>query len=147
MNDDNDILGEIFEGKVEILNTERGQSFGLDEMTYFRLAKTCMNANAMGIEPSTIAKLPGEGERGCRVWLFGKRHLFELVVRVRKSETVIHVSCQPLSEKLHCIIPLYEGCDCDAHWSHALRSMAAVEDIAYYDQYWAAEQQSRQEED
>jgi hypothetical protein len=105
-----------------------------------------MNAGAMGIEPSVIAKLPGKGERGVRVTLYGPKHLFELAVRVRASEVVMHITCQPLSEKLHCIIPLYEGCDCDAHWSRALRAMAAVEDIGFYDSFWAEEQQQREED-
>jgi hypothetical protein len=36
MNDDYyDIVGELFEGRVEIERTERGASFGMDEMTYF----------------------------------------------------------------------------------------------------------------
>jgi hypothetical protein len=35
-----------------------------------------MNAGAMGIEPATIAKL-GKGERGCKVTLFGKQHMFD----------------------------------------------------------------------
>jgi hypothetical protein len=41
-----------------------------------------MNAGAMGIEPSVIAKLQGAGERGCKVMLCGPKHIFELVVRM-----------------------------------------------------------------
>jgi hypothetical protein len=111
---------ELFEGRIEITRTGRGASFGLDEESYFRLASCAMTAAGMGIEPAMICCLPG-GERGCRLTLFGKTHSFDLVVRVFRSGAMIAVSAQPLDDRLHCIVSLYEGQDCDAHWSRASR--------------------------
>jgi hypothetical protein len=130
---------ELFEGKLEITRTENGASFGLDESIYFRMARCAMDAAGMGVEPSVICKLPGD-ERGCRLLLYGRSHAFTLSVRVFRSSTTLAVTCQPL-DGLHCQIPLYEGQDCDSHWSRALRAMCAVESIAFYDSHWAAEQQ------
>jgi hypothetical protein len=93
----------------------------------------------VGIEPCTICKLPNN-QRGCKLVLFGKTHAFILIVRVLRSYATIAVFAEPL-DGLHCLIPLYEGQDCDVHWSRALRWMCAVESIGYYDQFWAEEQQ------
>jgi hypothetical protein len=41
---------------------------------------------------------------------------------------------------MKCTIPLYEGQDCDAHWSRALRCMCEVERIGFFDSHWAQEQ-------
>jgi hypothetical protein len=66
--------------------------------------------------------------------------MFALCVRVSRSDTTIALVAEPLDGPLHCRIPLFEGQDDDLHWSRALRSMCAVESIAFYDQHWAAEQ-------
>ena len=52
-----------------------GRSYGLDPMTYWRLASACMSAKKYGdIQPCEIIKL---GDRsGCMVTLFGKAFLF-----------------------------------------------------------------------
>jgi len=129
---------ELFEGKLEITRTENGASFGLDEESYFRMARCAMDAAGMGIEPSVICRLPDD-ERGCKLVLFGRTHMFALRVRVSRSDTTIALVAEPL-DGLHCQIPLFEGQDCDVHWSRALRAMCAVESIAFYDQHWALEQ-------
>jgi hypothetical protein len=85
-----------------------------------------------------ICCLPGD-ERGCKLILFGKTHQFSVVVRVFRSGATIAVFAEPL-DGLHCWIPLYEGQDCDSHWSRALRAMCAVEQIGYFDSHWSAEQ-------
>ena len=135
---------ELFEGKIEISSLERGASFGLDEMTYFRMASCAMKASGMGIEPSMICGLPN-GERGCRLVLFGHTHAFSVRVRVLRSCTTLAVFAQPLDGPLHCLIPLYEGQDCDAHWSRALRAMCAVKGIGFFDSHWAQEQAEQQQ--
>jgi hypothetical protein len=137
INDDFD--SELFEGKIEITRAENGGSFGLDEESYFRLARCAMDASGMGIEPSVICRLPND-ERGCKLVLFGRTHQFTLYVRVFRSGATIALVAEPLDGPLHCRIPLYEGQDNDVHWSRALRAMCAVESIAYYDSHWAAEQ-------
>ena len=124
---DDDDSSELFEGQVEISSLERGATFGLDEETCFRMASCAITAGGVGIEPCTICKLPNDA-RGCKLVLFGKTHAFILVVRVLRSYATIAVFAEPL-DGLHCLIPLYEGQDCDAHWSRALRSMCAVEQI------------------
>ena len=48
--DDDD--SELFEGKIEISSLERGATFGLDEETYFRMARCAMTAAGMRIEPA-----------------------------------------------------------------------------------------------
>ena len=131
MNDDDD--SQLFEGRLEITRTENGSSFGLDELSYYRLARCAMDAAAMGIEPAMICCLPA-GERGCKLVLFGRTHAFSLRVRVFRSGAMIAVFAEPL-DGLHCQIPLYEGQDYDAHWSRALRSMCAVEQIGYFDSH------------
>jgi hypothetical protein len=142
MHDDSE--EQLFEGQIEISNLERGGSLGIDEETYFRMAQMAMTASGLGIEPAVICKLP-DGQCGCKLILFGRTHAFSVVVRVLRSSTTLGVSCEPL-DGLHCTIPLYEDEDNDANWSRALRSMCAVEGIAYYDQHWAAEQQGEQGE-
>jgi hypothetical protein len=137
MIDDDD--SELFQGQIEISALQRGASFGLDEESYFRLANFALTAGGMGIDPAVICTLP-DNERGCPLTLFGKTHSFDLVVRVLRSTVTIAVFAEPL-DGLRCVIPLYEGQDCDAHWSRALRSMLAVEGTHYVDQYWAEEQQ------
>jgi hypothetical protein len=114
MHDDDD--SELFEGKVEISSLERGSSFGLDESTYYRMAQMSMTAAGMRIEPAMICCLPGS-ERGCKLVLFGKTHAFSVRVRVSRSGAMIDVSAEPLDGPLHCIVSLYSGSDCDAHWS------------------------------
>ena len=137
MHDDN-LEEEIFDGHLEISALERGATFGLDETTYYRMASCAMTAAGMRIEPAMIRTLP-DGERGCKLILFGKTHAFSVVVRVSRSCTMITVFAEPL-DGLRCQIPLYEGQDCDVHWSRALRSMCEVERIGFFDQHWAAEQ-------
>ena len=144
MIDDDFDSQEIFDGAIELQRHERGESFGLDPMCYFRMARMSNDANSMGIHPSMICKLPG-GERGCRLTLFGKTHSFDLIVRVFRSWTTLALFAEPL-DGLRCEIPLYEGQDCDAHWSCALRSMLATEGTHYADQHWAQEQQGGEDE-
>ena len=143
MHDDDD--SELFDGRVEISSLERGASFGLDEESYFRMASCAMSAAGMHIEPAMICRLP-EGERGCKLVLFGRTHQFSVRVRVFRSCTTIAVFAEPL-DGLHCEIPLYEGQDNDVHWSRALRSMLAVEGTQYVDQHWSAEQSEQGEGD
>ena len=143
MIDDDFDSQELFDGAVELRRHERGASFGLDPMTYFRLARCCNDAGAMGIEPAVICCLLG-GERGCRLVLFGRTHQFTLRVRVCRSCTTIALAAEPL-DRLRCWIPLYEGEDNDCHWSRALRSMLAVEGTHYVDQFWAEEQQQSED--
>ena len=81
MHDDDD--SELFDGRVEISSLERGASFGLDEESYFRMASCAMSAAGMHIEPAMICRLP-EGERGCKLVLFGRTHQFSVRVRVQK---------------------------------------------------------------
>lgn len=137
MNDDDD--SELFEGAIEVSSLERGSTFGLSEETYFRLATFAITASGLRIEPAVICTLPS-GERGCKLVLFGKTHAFNVRVRVFRSSTMIDVFAEPL-DGLRCEIPLYSGEDLDCHWSRALRSMCAVEQIGYFDSHSAAEQQ------
>ena len=136
MHDDDD--SELFEGQVEISSLERGSTFGLSEETYFRLASCAITASGLRIEPSVICTLPS-GERGCKLVLFGRTHAFSVRVRVFRSSTMIDVFAKPL-DGLRCEISLCSGEDCDVHWSRALRSLCAVEQIGYFDSHWAAEQ-------
>ena len=57
MIDDDFDSQEIFDGGVELQRHERGASFGLSPMTYFRLARCCNNAGGMGIEPAGICRI------------------------------------------------------------------------------------------
>ena len=139
MHDDDHDGSELFEGQIEISSLERGATFGIDEETYFRMASCAITAGGVGIEPCTICKLPDD-QRGCELVLFGeKRTLSFWLCASCASRAPIAVFAEPL-DGLTCWIPLYEGQDCDVHWSRALRSMCAVESIGYYDQFWAAEQ-------
>ena len=138
-NDDH--LEELFEGQIEVTSLERGASFALDEEAYFRLASFAMTAAGVGIQPCTICRLTG-GERGCKLTMFARSHQFDVVVRALRCGVTICVTAWPLdSSSLHCLVPVYAGWDCDAHWSRALRAMCEVESIGWFDQHWAAEQQ------
>jgi hypothetical protein len=139
MHDDN-LEGELFEGQVEISSLERGATFSLDEQSYFRLASFAMTAAGVGIQPSLICKLPGV-ERGCRLILFGSKYQFDVVVRaLRLSRALIDVRAQPLDGSLHDVVALFSGADSDVDWSRALRHMCELEQIGFFDQFWAAEQ-------
>jgi hypothetical protein len=143
MHDDDD--SGLFEGRVEITRTENGASFGLSPETYFRLASCAITAAGMKIEPALICRLP-DGERGCKLVLFGRRHQFSVRVRVFRSCTTIAIFAQPL-DGLRCVVPVYEGQDNDLHWSRGLRAMLEFESIAYYDSFWAQEQAEQQQGD
>jgi len=137
MSNEND---ELFEGKVELLRSERGDSFGILHSTYFRMANMSMDASSMGIEPTTIRKLAGFNERGCRLDLYGPTHGFSVTVRARYGGTNIIVTAQPLDAPAD-VISLYEAEDSDRTWSKVLRLICAVEKINYVDRFWAEEQQ------
>ena len=127
---------ELFDGKLEITRHERGESFGIDPMTYFRLACCCNDLNAMGVEPCVICRLPGCGERGCKVVLFGRKHAYNLSVRVLRSCVTITVAAENL-DHLCVRIPLFEtDCDDDRGWSSVLRSITAAEGVGYVDRFW-----------
>ena len=141
MIDDDFDSQELFDGAIELQRHERGLSFGLDPMTYFRLARCCNDAASMGIEPAVICRLPFFGERGCKVVLFGSRYQFTLCVRAFGSCTMISIVAEPLDGRpLHCRIPVFENADSDRSWSRALRAMLEFEGVAYYDSYWSEEQ-------
>jgi hypothetical protein len=136
MIDDNDFDFEIFDGAIELQRHERGESFSLDPMTYFRLARCCNDASAMHIEPCVICRLPGS-ERGCKVVLYGRKHAYNLSVRVFRSCTTIDVSAEPLDHSCVVRIPLFEtDNDDDRGWSHVLRSMTTAEGVGYVDRFW-----------
>jgi hypothetical protein len=130
-------LGSIFEGREEISHRERGDSFRMARMTYYRMARTANNLSAMGVEPAVLAHLPG-GQPGCLLTLFGQKHMFEITVRVRRNDTAIHTKAHRLGG-LQAIIPLCSDYDNDAGWSRVLRAIAAAEGIGFYDSHWAAE--------
>ena len=76
-------------------------------MTYFRLACCCNDLSAMGVEPCVICRLPGQGERGCKVVLFGRKHAYNLSVRLLRSCVTITVVAENLDHS--CVpIPLFE---------------------------------------
>jgi hypothetical protein len=140
MHDDNN-NEELFDGAIELQRHERGRSFGLDPMTYFRLARCCNEARGVGIEPCVISRLPS-GQCGCRVVLYGSRYAFTLCLRVFRSYTTIAILAEPLdAHSSHCT-PVFEGeDDGDRSWSRALRALLEFENVAYYDSFWAEEQQ------
>ena len=115
----------FFEGKIEISRTENGASFGLSSDTYLRMAQMSMTAAGMKIEPSVICRLPN-GERGCKLVLYGSKHQFTLRVRVLWSCATIAIFAQPL-DGLRCVVPVYEGEDCERSWSRGLRAMLEFE--------------------
>ena len=88
--------------------------------------------------------LPG-GERGCKVVLFGPRYAFTLFVRRFRSCTTISIFAEPLDGPLHCRISVLEDEDSERSWSRGLRAMLEFEGVAYYDSYWAEEQQEQQQ--
>ena len=138
---------EIFDGAIELQQHERGASFGLDPMCYFRMARMSNDAASMGIQPSVICRLPNN-ERGCKLILYGSKYEFTLQVRVYRSCCEISCVASPLDgSPLHCRIPVFEGSDCDADWSRGLRAMLEFENIAYYDWSWAQEQSEQGEGD
>ena len=130
---------ELFEGRIEISNLERGSTFGLDEETYYRMARCAMNAAGMGIEPSVICSLPS-GERGCKldpVWEDASIH----DPGPRPARCTIHRRLRGATRRADLLDSALLGMGLRPHWSRALRSMLAVEGVAYYDSHWAAEQQ------
>ena len=136
---------ELFCGATELQQHERGQSFGLDAMTYFRLARCCNEARGVGVEPCVICRLRGIGERGVKVVLFGRQHAYELCVRVLRSCVTITVVAEPL-DRLHARIALFEtDCDDDRGWSRVLRSMTTAEGVNYVDQFWGEDQTEQQQ--
>jgi hypothetical protein len=139
-NDDFD--SELFDGAIELQQHERGASFGLSPLCYFRMARMANDAAAMGIEPALICRLPND-ERGVKVVLFGSKYQFTLCVRACRSCTTLAIVAEPLDghHPLHCRIPVFEGEDSDRSWSRGLRAMLEFEGVAFYDSYWAEEQQ------
>ena len=134
-------LGSIFEGREEISHRERGDGFGMARMTYFRMARTANNLAAMGVEPAILAHLPA-GQSGCILTLFGRRHMFEIVVRVRRSDTAVQAVAHPLGG-LKAVIPLHTDYDTEAGWSCVLRAICAAEDVGFYDSHWAEEAENQ----
>ena len=135
MNDDDgfDPDSEIFDGAHELQQHERGATFGLDPLTYYRLAFCCNELRGVGVEPCVICRLRGIGERGVEVVLFGRRHAYELCVRVLRSCVTITVDCEPL-DNLRARIALFEtDCDDDRGWSRVLRSMTTAEGVQLCD--------------
>lgn len=104
------------------------------------MARMSNDAASMGIHPSVICKLPG-GERGCKLVLFASKYQFTVQVRVFRSCTTISIFAEPLDGPLHCRIPVFEDEDSERSWSRGLRAMLEFEGVAYYDSYWAQEQQ------
>ena len=135
--DDPANLGSIFEGREEISHNERGDSFGMARMTYFRMARTANNLAVMGVEPAVLAHLPA-GQPGCILTLFGAKHMFEIAVRVRRSDTVVQAIARRLGG-LKATVPLHADYDNDAGWSRVLRAICAAEGVGFYDSHWAAE--------
>jgi hypothetical protein len=144
MIDDDFDSQEIFDGAVELQRHERGATFGLSPMCYFRMARMSNDAASMGIHPSVICKLPG-GERGCKLVLFGSKYQFTTQVRVSRSCTTIAIVAESLDGPLHCRIPVFEDEDSERSWSRGLRSMLEFEGVAYYDSHWAQEQAEQQQ--
>ena len=124
-----------FDAAEAMTRYERGRRFGMDSMTFFRLARMANNACGMGIASGELAILP-DGAPGCCLTLFGNRHMFSIFVRAHAGTASTSIVAERLDEKFHARIPLMtDASDDDLGWSRALHAVCAAEGIGYGDSY------------
>jgi hypothetical protein len=122
-----------FDAKEAMRRYELGRRYGLDSMTFFRLARMANNACGMGLSAGELAILP-DGAPGCCLTLFGNRHMHSIFVRGPAGRALTSIVADRLDENFPGRISLITAAsDDDLGWSRALHAVCAAEMIGYGD--------------
>ena len=138
-----DFDGAIFDPKaVDNCIEEHAWAYGISPASFNRILRLVQNAEAMGIRPAIIFRLP-EGS-GCRLELFGPTYFF--IITVAGNPPTLMLSFAPVDspdEPAH----LLETVDSDHGASRILRRIAEKENVGFFDGYWAQEHQRGLDQD
>ena len=128
-NDDEFDSEELFDGSIELQRHERGLSFGLDPMAYFRLAPLLQRSARRRDRAVRDLSLPS-GQRGCRVVLYRPAPAF-YALSARASEAARRSRFSPSAWMAAALLafPFTRAKTkiCECSWSRALRACCEFE--------------------